>query len=53
MNELKLTGGLRIGMTTITWPFATLIVTNERLDLNASVIGNYSYTAGQIVSIEP
>ena len=53
MNELKLTGGVRIGMTNITWPFATLTGTNARLDLNASIIGNYPFTADHTVSIEP
>jgi len=53
MNQFQLTGGARIGMLHASWPFATLTVTNERLDLNASLIGTYSFTADQIISIEP
>jgi len=53
MNQFQLTGGARIGMLHAVWPFATLTVTNERLDLNASLIGTYSFTADQIISIEP
>jgi len=53
MNLLKMTGGARIGMANATWPFATLTVTNDRLDLNASIIGNYSFTKDDIISIEP
>lgn len=53
MNPLKLTGGARIGWANATWPFATLSVTNDRLDLDVSLIGNYSFTPDQIISIEP
>jgi len=48
MNQFQLTGGARIGMLHASWPFATLTVTNERLDLNASLIGTYSFTADQL-----
>lgn len=37
MTQLNLTGGARIGMANATWPFASLKVTRERLDLNASI----------------
>ena len=53
MDPLKMTGGARIGMANATWPFATLTVTKDRLDLNASIIGNYSFTKDDIISIEP
>ena len=53
MNPLKMTGGARIGMANATWPFATLTVTKDRLDLNASIIGNYSFTKDDIISFEP
>jgi hypothetical protein len=53
MTPLKLTGGASIGIARATWPFATLTVTNERLDLNVPIIGSYSFTADQIISIEP
>ena len=53
MTQLKYTGGARIGMSNATWPFATLTVTKDRLDLNATIFGNYSFTSEDIVSIEP
>lgn len=53
MTELKLTGGARIGMANATWPFASLKVTKERLELNATIIGNLVFRPSDIVSIEP
>jgi len=53
MSQFKITGGARIGWANATWPFATLIVTEDRLDLNAGIIGNYSFLQEDIVSIEP
>lgn len=52
MSPFKLTGGARIGWANATWPLATLSVTNERLDLDVSLIGNFSFTPDQIISIE-
>ena len=53
MRELQLTGGARIGMANATIPFATLKVNKDRLELNASVIGNLTFHSTDIVSIEP
>jgi len=53
MNELKLTGGARIGMANATWPFATLKVTRNKLELNASIVGNLVFLPSNINSIEP
>ena len=53
MNELKLTGGARIGMANATFPFATLKVNKDQLKLNASIIGNLIFQASDIISIEP
>lgn len=53
MNELQLTGGARIGMANATFPFATLKVNNERLELNASIAGNLTFQPSDIISIEP
>ena len=53
MTELNLTGGARIGMANATWPFASLKVTKERLDLNATIVGNLVFRPEDIVSIEP
>ncbi len=53
MNELQLTGGARIGMANATFPFATLKVNKDRLELNASIVGNLTFQASDIISIEP
>ena len=53
MNEIKETGGARIGMANATWPFATLKVTKDKLELNASIIGNLVFKPSDIISIEP
>jgi hypothetical protein len=53
MNELQLTGGARIGMANATFPFATLKVNKDRLELNASIVGNLIFQASDIISIEP
>ncbi len=53
MNELKITGGARIGMANATWPFATLKVNKDKLELNASIVGNLVFQPSNINSIEP
>lgn len=35
-----------------TWPFATLKATNESLTLNATILGNYTFSSKQIQRIE-
>jgi hypothetical protein len=53
MKEFQLTGGARIGSTNITFPFATLKVNKDQLELNASIVGNLVFQTSDIVSIEP
>ena len=53
MTQLNLTGGARIGMANATWPFASLKVTKERLDLNATIVGNLVFRPEDLISIEP
>ena len=53
MTEIKFTGGARIGMANATWPFASLKVTQDRLDLNATIVGNLVFRPDDIISIEP
>lgn len=52
MNELQLTGGARVGMANATFPFATLKVNKDRLELNASIVGNLTFQPSDIISIE-
>lgn len=53
MSELQLTGGARIGMANVTIPFATLKVNKTQLELNASIVGNLTFQASDIISITP
>jgi len=53
MDEIKGTGGARIGMANATWPFATLIVNRNELQLKASIIGSLVFKPSDIVSIRP
>lgn len=44
MNEpVELIGGARIGLFTLSWPFAKLIVDKNKIMLNASIAGNYIF----------
>lgn len=52
MNELKITGGARIGMANATWPFATLKVNKDKLELDVSIVGNFVFQPSNIISIE-
>jgi hypothetical protein len=52
MDKLEIIGGARIGMANATWPFATLRVSKDKLELNASVVGNLVFQPKDIISIE-
>ncbi|MGM0479259.1 MAG: hypothetical protein ACQERC_08545 [Bacteroidota bacterium] len=53
MNEIQLTGGARVGRANMTFTFATLKVNKDRLELNASIVGNLTFQPSDIISIEP
>ena len=53
MKQYELTGGARIGRGNATYPFAKLKVTANKLELNASIIGNLAFLPSDIISIEP
>ena len=40
MNTFEATGGARIGKANATWPFAKIKADKNKLELNASIIGN-------------
>ena len=40
-------------MANATFPFATLKVNKDKLELNASIVGNLTFQASDIISIEP
>ncbi|HPF31368.1 MAG TPA: hypothetical protein PLO25_03660 [Candidatus Saccharibacteria bacterium] len=53
MNEIKKTGGARIGMMNASWPFATLKASKNKLELNVTIFGNLVFTSQDITSVEP
>jgi hypothetical protein len=53
MADIIETGGARIGLANATWPFATLKVTKQKLELNASIIGKLVFRPNDIISIVP
>lgn len=53
MNQVKETGGALIGVFRATWPFATLTVTKDVLELKVSLIGKFIFRQTDIISIEP
>lgn len=52
MDKLEITGGARIGIANASWPFATLKVTKDKLELDASIVGNLVFQPKDIISIE-
>ncbi|TBW30424.1 hypothetical protein EZJ28_00815 [Gramella sp. KN1008] len=52
MDELRLTGGARLGMANATFPLASLKVNENRLELNAGIVGNLTFQPSDIISIE-
>jgi hypothetical protein len=52
VNEIKHTGGARIGWVNASWPFAKLTANSEILKLNVSLVGKYEFHKGQIISIK-
>ena len=50
-EKLSITGGGRVGWVNATWPLAKLTVQKNKIDLNATLIGKYSFTQEQIISI--
>ena len=53
MEQYELTGGVRIGMANANYPLAKLKVDKNKLELNASIIGNLTFSPSDIISIEP
>ena len=53
LNEFELTGGAQIGWSSASYPFATLTVNKDSLNINATIIGNYFFCLDDIISIKP
>ncbi|UCE65168.1 MAG: hypothetical protein JSU85_09835 [Candidatus Zixiibacteriota bacterium] len=45
-------GGARVGGVNATFPLASLTARKDKLDLSVAFIGNYTFTANQVVSVE-
>jgi len=52
-KEFLITGGARIGISNVTWPFTSLGIEDNILTVNASIFGYFIFTQEDIVSIEP
>ncbi len=52
MSSVNETGGAKIGWANVTWPFASLHVTETELILNATIVGKLIFTPSDIKSIE-
>lgn len=52
MDELNLTGGAKIGMWSSSYPFATLKVNKNHLELNTSLVGNLIFQPSDIITLE-
>ncbi|NOW95797.1 hypothetical protein [Mucilaginibacter sp. SG564] len=50
-TEFELTGGATYGMINATWPFATLRVNQNELELNISLLGNLYFRPEDVISI--
>lgn len=51
--EIKKIGGARIGLFNATWPFATLKVDRNSLELSTGLMGNFIFSNKDISSIQP
>jgi hypothetical protein len=54
MDEIKKIGGLRIGLTNVTSPFASLTVTKNLLTITSTTlgIGNLKFGPSDIITLE-
>lgn len=53
MENVKVSGGARIGFMKATWPFITLEADSSKLQLKTSFFGNFIFKKEDIISIEP
>jgi len=50
-DEIKVRGGAIVGAFRMRWPFATLKITGDVLELNCSIVGTFIFRPGDIDSI--
>lgn len=53
MNKITITGGARVGLFSATWPFAKLTISQNKLELDVTLLGKFVFSADDIISIEP
>lgn len=51
-QSFKITGGARIGWLNATWPLAQLSITRDRLTIKVGLLGTYSFSSAQVISVE-
>ena len=49
---ISFTGGARVGWINATWPFAKLTVHKDKMDLDSTFIGKYSFTLEQVILLK-
>jgi hypothetical protein len=52
MADLSVTGGARVGLMNASWPLARLTADGDRLTVSVFLLGTYTFTARDIVSVE-
>ena len=50
-NIARITGGARIGLFNVTWPFAKLSVTADQLTLKVMFSGTYQFPENSVIAI--
>jgi hypothetical protein len=51
-GPFRITGGARIGWTNATWPLAKLSATPDKLTISIGILGVYSFTPDQVLTVE-
>ncbi|PID28396.1 MAG: hypothetical protein CSB55_05355 [Candidatus Cloacimonadota bacterium] len=52
-DEISIRGGARTGLFNVTFPFAKLIISQNKLELNIFILGKFIFSSKDVISIEP
>ena len=53
MDKLEIKGGARIAIANASYPFATLLVNKDCLELKVSILADLKFKTSEVLSIEP